>query len=60
MNRINQMIVSNASAAAVSMIMMKMSVTPKNINRYARQLEGFKHDLEMWIKISQAIRGWQQ
>ena len=59
MNRINQMIVSNASAAAVSMIMMKMSVTPKNINRYARQLESFKHDLEMWIKISQAIRGWQ-
>ena len=59
MNRINQMIVSNASAAAVSMIMMKMSVTPKNINRYARQLEGFKHGLEMWIKISQAIRGWQ-
>ena len=59
MNRINQMINSNASAAAVSMIMMKMSVTPKNINRYARQLEGFKHDLEMWIKISQAIRGWQ-
>ena len=59
MNRINQMIDSNESAAAVSMIMMKMSVTPKNINRYARQLEGFKHDLEMWIKISQAIRGWQ-
>ena len=59
MNRINQMIDSNASAAAVSMLMMKMSVTPKNINRYARQLEGFKHDLEMWIKISQAIRGWQ-
>lgn len=59
MNRINQMIDSNASAAAVSLIMMKMSVTPKNINRYARQLEGFKHDLEMWIKISQAIRGWQ-
>ena len=59
MNRINQMIDSNASAAAVSMIMMKMSVTPKNINRYARQLVGFKHDLEMWIKISQAIRGWQ-
>ena len=59
MNRINQMIDSNASAAAVSMIMMKMSVTPKNINRYARQLEGFKHDLEMWIKISQAIRGWK-
>ena len=58
MNRINQMIDSNASAAAVSMIMMKMSITPKNINRYARQLEGFKHDLEMWIKISQAIRGW--
>lgn len=59
MNRINQMIDSNASAAAVSMIMMKMSVTPKNVNRYARQLEGFKHDLEMWMKISQAIRGWQ-
>ena len=53
------MIDSNALAAEVSMIMMKMSVTPKNINRYARQLEGFKHDLEMWIKISQAIRGWQ-
>ena len=59
MNRINQMIDSNASAATVSMIMMKMSVAPKNINRYARQLEGFKNDLEMWIKISQAIRGWQ-
>lgn len=59
MNRINQMIDSNASAAAVSMIMMKMTVTPKNIKRYARQLEGFKHDLEMWIKISQAVRGWK-
>lgn len=59
MNRINQMIDSNASAAAVSMLMMKMSVTPKNVNRYARQLEGFKHDLDMWIRISQAVRGWQ-
>lgn len=59
MNRINQMIDSNALAATVSLIMMKMSVTPKNINRYARQLEGFKHDHEMWMKISQAIRGWQ-
>ena len=59
MNRINQMIDSNTSAVTVSMIMMKMSVTPKNINKYARQFEDFKHDLEMWIKISQAIRGWQ-
>ena len=59
MNRINQMIDSNASAAAVSMIMMKMSVTPRNGNKYARQLENFKHDLDMWIRISQAIRGWK-
>ena len=59
MNRINQMIDSNALAATVSMIMMKMSVTPRNVNRYAKQLEGFKHDLDMWTRISQAIRGWQ-
>ena len=59
MNRINQMIDSNALAAAHSMIMMKMSVTPKNINRYAKQLENFKHDHEIWIKISQAIRRWK-
>ena len=59
MNRLNQMIDSNASAVAVSLIMMKMSVTPRNGNKYARQLENFKHDLDMWIRISQAIRGWK-
>ena len=59
MNRINQMIDSNASVAALSFIMMKMSVTPKNGTRYAKQLEGFKHELDMWIKISQSIRGWK-
>ena len=59
MNRINQMIDSNAYAATVSMIMMKMSVTPRNVNKYARQLENFKHDLDMWTGISQAIRGWK-
>ena len=53
------MIDSNASAVAVSMIMMKVSVTPRNVNKYARQLENFKHDLDMWIRISQAIRGWK-
>ena len=62
MNRINQMIDLYATDAAVALIRANECERDGSLEEgrgYADDMIVARHELTMWIKISQAIRGWQ-
>ena len=62
MNRLNQMIDKYATIAAGSMISANLCARDgftEEARSYMDDTIAARHNLEMWIKISQAVRGWQ-